>query len=315
MILPVIARMMVQEHRFRPITGRVLCLGPQLVALNKEEVDSLFARGRGTKARTAEAARAARGAHAPQVSDAYFFRKFKDVQLDSLDVVPGFGGTIIHNLNEPIPDSLCDQFDFILDGGTFDHLMQLGTAFTNVIKMLKPGGRVLHFNAASGYIGATYVSFGPDLFYDYYVVNRFKDCRIHILRGTGPGTHDPLDVFFVPDARTKALNSVHHQMVACLAEKADDSTWDAVPIEYTYRPPDLKERFAEARARVLQSKRPMLTCDRPALPLLRETFKKTRIEAAYAVERYHAGKFRWAKFQQHRRRNTAGTGYVYLGRL
>ena len=314
MILPIIARMLVQEHRHRPITGRVLCLGPQLVALNKGEVEALFAQTPKGQA-PATATRKTKDADPANVSDACFFGKFKDVQLDSLDVVAGFGGTIIHDLNVPIPESLHEQFDFILDGGTFDHLMQLGTAFTNTIRMLKPGGRVLHVNAASGYIGAAYVSFGPDLFYDYYVMNRFSDCRVHILRGTGPGTHDPLDVFFVPDARTKALNSARHQMVACLAEKAEDSTWDVVPIEYTYRPPDLRQRFADARARVLRSKRPMLACDRPALPSMREAVRRTRIEAAYAVERYRAGKFQWAKFKMHRRRHTAGTGYVYLGRL
>ena len=146
-------------------------------------------------------------------------------------------------------------------------------------------------------------------------MNRFLDCRIHLLRGTGPGTHDPLDVFYIPDARTKALNSARHQMVACLAEKAEDSTSDIVPIEYTYRPPDLREKFAEARARVLRSKRPMLTCDRPTLAVARETVKRTRIEVAYALERYKAGKFSWDKFQSNRRRHTAGTGYVYLGQL
>lgn len=314
MILPTIAKMVVQEHRFRPITGRVLCLGPQLVAMHRGEVDALFAKGPEKKAK-AMAQWRAKGGDTSYVDDAYFFRKFPDTQLDALDVVAGFGGTVIHDLNAPVPESLHEQFDFILDGGTFDHLMQLGTAFTNVIRMLKPGGRVLHFNAASGYIGAAYVSFGPDLFYDYYVANKFQDCRIHIMRGTGPAPHEPFDIFFVPDARTKALNSARHQMVACLAEKAPDSTWDAVPVEYTYRPAELKQAFAEARARTLKSKRPMITCDRPPLAVARELVKKTRLEAAYAVERYRSGKFQWDKFQQNRRRNTAGTGYVYLGRL
>jgi hypothetical protein len=313
-ILPTIARMVVQEHRYRPITGRVLCLGPQLVAMHKGEVDALFEKTAEGQARAMQTWRE-KGSDRAYVNDAYFFKKFKNVQLDSLDVVAGFGGTVIHDLNVPVPEELHGQFDFILDGGTFDHLMQLGTAFTNVIRMLKPGGRVLHFNAASGYIGAAYVSFGPDLFYDYYLVNRFADCRIHILRGTGPAAHEPFDVFFVPDARTKALNSARHQMVACLAEKAEDSTWHAVPVEYTYRPPDLRKEFAEVRARALRSKRPMLTCDHSPLVTAREAVKRTRLEIAYAVERYRSGKFAWEKFQMHRRRHTAGTGYVYLGRL
>lgn len=310
MILPIIARMMVQEHRYRPITGRVLCLGPQLVALNKDEVEALFD-NRDNAARRATPPPNGGSGH---VSDAYFFKRFRGVQLDNLDVVAGFGGTIIHDLNAPVPESLHEQFDFILDGGTFDHLVQLGTAFTNVIRMLKPGGRVLHFNAASGYIGAAYVSFGPDLFYDYYVMNRFQDCRVHILRGTGPGTHDPYDVFWVPDARTKALNSKRHQMVACLAEKAADSTWDAVPVEYTYRSAELRQQYADSRERVKASQRPRIVGRTPFLAGTREAVKRARIEAAFAVKRYKDGRFEWAKFQSQRRRHIA-TGYVYLGQL
>lgn len=314
MILPTIAKMLLQEHAYRPIRGRVLCLGPQQVALHKGEVDAMFAK----TPQDAEAAMAkwrAAGAKPGVVSDRYFFSKFPKVKLESLDVVEGFGGTVIHDLNTPIPAELEGQFDFILDGGTFDHLVQLGTAFQNVIRMLRPGGRVFHYNAASGYIGAAYVSFGPDLFYDYYVVNKFADCKIHLLRGTGPGTHDPFDVFFLPDARTKQLNSARNQMVACLAEKAPDSTYDAVPVEYTYRPRELGEQFSAQRGRMLRSKRPMLTGARPLWPSVREAYRRFRCELAFARDRYQAGKFDWEKFKSNRARHRAGTGYIYRGQL
>ncbi|MBM3944938.1 MAG: methyltransferase domain-containing protein [SAR202 cluster bacterium] len=314
MILPTIARMLMQEHAYRPIKGRVLCLGPQQVALNRGEVDAMFAKTPAAASAALQAWRSS-GADPSPVSDAYFFSKFPKVTLDSLDVVEGFGGTIIHDLNAPVSKKLDEKFDFILDGGTFDHLVQLGTAFQNVIRMLKPGGRVLHYNAASGYIGAAYVSFGPDLFYDYYVVNKFADCRVHILRGTGPGTHDPFDVFYLPDARTKQLNSARNQMVACLAEKAADSVWNEVPVEYTYRPPHLREAFAAQRGLMLRSKRPMLKGDIPPWPRIREGARRLRCEVAFARDRYRAGKFSWAKFRSSRARHQAGTGYVYLGQI
>ena len=315
MILPTIAKMLVQEHRYRAITGRVLCLGPQLVPMHQGEVDALFQETPAGKARALAEWREA-GADTATVSDEYFFHKFPISRLDSLDVVEGFGGTIIHDLNMPLPEMHHEQFDFILDGGTFDHLVQIGTAFQSVIQMLKPGGRVFHYNAASGYIGAAYVSFGPDLFYDYYVVNRFADCRIHLLRGTGPEAPDPFFVFYLPDARTKQLNSAMHQMVVCLAEKAADSTCDVFPVEYTYRNREMGEEFERQRSRMIkESKRPMLTCERPWWPTVREALKRTRIEAAYTVERYRAGKFRYAKFRRDRKRHRAGTGYAYLGRL
>jgi SAM-dependent methyltransferase len=314
MILPTIVRMLLQEHAYRPIEGRVLCLGPQQVALHKGEADAMFATTPGEAAAAMDAWRRA-GSDTSVVSDAYFFSKFPNVKLDSLDVVEGFGGTVIHDLNTPIPKSLEGQFDFILDGGTFDHLVQLGTAFQNVIRMLRPGGRVFHYNAASGYIGAAYVSFGPDLFYDYYVVNKFADCRVHVLRGTGPGTHDPFEVFYLPDGRTKQLNSARHQMVACLAEKSKHSTYQAVPVEFTYRPPHLREEFAEQRARMRRAKRPMLTGARPVGSAVRETLRRWRCEWGWALDRYRAGKFNLEKFRSRRGGHRAGTGYIYIGQI
>lgn len=317
MILPTIAKMLVQEHRFRPITGRVLCLGPQLVGMHKGQVDALCAESPEGASRAMALWREA-GADMSRVDDKYFFSKFPISQLDSLDVVEGFGGTLIHDLNKPLSEEHHNKFDFILDGGTFDHLVQIGTAFKSVVQMLKPGGRVFHYNAASGYIGAAYVSFGPDLFYDYYVVNRFEDCRIHLLRGTGPHADDPFYVFYLPDARTKKLNSAMHQMVVCLAEKAFDgtSTCDVLPVEYTYRNQDMGEAFTRERVRILKnSKRPMLTCDRPWLSTVRETMKKTKIEVGYAIERWRANKFVWWKFRRDRKLHKAGTSYAYLGRL
>src|SRR5438445_5776379 len=131
MILRTIARALIQEHRYRPIVGRVLCLGPQLVPMHRGEVDELFAETP-AEAREARAAWRRDGADPAHVSDEYFFHKFPIDRLDSLDVVEGFGGTVIHNLNDPLPEHLRGQFDFIVDGGTFDHLLQLGTAFGSV---------------------------------------------------------------------------------------------------------------------------------------------------------------------------------------
>src|SRR5207247_11311834 len=116
MIVRMIARALLQEHEHRPITGRLLCLGPQLVPMNRGEVDALLAPGP-EEAKSALEAWRGDGADPTPVSDEYFFGKFPIDRLDSLDVVAGFGGTIIHDLNLPIPEELYEQFDFIVDGG------------------------------------------------------------------------------------------------------------------------------------------------------------------------------------------------------
>ena len=314
MILRSIAKMLLHEHRYKPICGRVLCLGPQQVPMHRGEVDALFAPS-AEEAREALARWRVAGSLVEAVSDEYLFRKFAIDSLDSLDVVPGFGGTIIHDLNTPIAADLYEQFDFILDGGTFDHLVNVGIAFESVIRMLRPGGRVFHYNAASGYLGAAYVTFGPDLFYDYYVVNKFEDCKVYVTRETSPHPNAPWDVFYLPDGRTKHLNSGLHQMVVCIAEKAADSRSNAIPVEYSYRSQELRQEYAIQRSRMLKSKRPVLSGDRPRIANLRATMARMSIEARYVVKRYRAGKFDWAKFRRNLARHQAGASYAYVGRI
>lgn len=305
MILRSIAKMLIQEHEHRPITGRVLALGPQLVPMSRTEVDSLF-EGSATAALDPDD-----GTH---VSDEYFFQKLAIDRLDSLDVVEGFGGSIIHDLNEPVPPALEEQFDFILDGGTFDHLVNPGIAFQSVIRMLKPGGRVFHYNAASGYLGAAYVTFGPDLFFDYYVVNGFADCKVYVARETAPLPNAPWDLFYIPNGRTKDLNSGRHQMVIAIAEKGPASVADRIPIEYSYRSKELRERFAAVQAELSKSPRPVLSGTKPVAARAGETMQAWRMELAHVRKRRRAGTFNLRTHRQQRKKPKY-LSYTYVGRI
>ncbi|MSO58075.1 MAG: hypothetical protein EXQ77_03435 [Thermoleophilia bacterium] len=314
MILRTIARMLIQEHRHRPITGRVLCLGPQLVPMHRGEVDELFAATPHEAARALAEWRAA-GADPTPVSDEYFFGRFPIDSLDSLDVVAGFGGTIIHDLNEPVPAELHERFDFIVDGGTFDHLVQIGVGLGSVARMLKPGGRVLHYNAASGYLGACYMTLGPALFYDYYVLNDFADCHVYIVRGTGVHSNDPWDVFHLPYARTRELNSRVNQMSVCIAEKGSGSTSNRLPVQHGYRSPQMRKEFAESERRLgVSPRRPVFVCDRVPTIALREAVKRVRLELRWMRDPRRSWAWRRKKLRNASARLKA-TGYFYLGRL
>jgi len=164
---------------------------------------------------------------------------------------------ILHNFNNPIPQSLYEQFDFIIDGGTFDHLFDVQTAFVNVVKLLKPGGRIFQWNAASNFTGAAYFSFGPDLFYDYYVVNQFADCKVYIAEGDQLVQPELWDIYEFGGSFNEYghFRSSRIQMVIVLAEKAPDSTWDKIPVQAQYRDDSLWEPYRRGRERMLKSTR------------------------------------------------------------
>ena len=300
MILRAIAKLLIQEHRHRPITGRVLQLGPQTMPMTPPEVDALFTEDPLARSRFARPV-----TQSDCATDEYFWKNFPIDSLESLDVMAGFGGSIIHDLNHPVPTVLQERFDFILDGGTFDHLLNVGVAFQSVARMLKPGGRVFHYNAASNYIGTAYMMFGPDLFFDYYVANAFADCQVYVARAAGP----EWELFFVKGGRSKDLNSCKNQMVIALAEKAGDSTWERFPIEHAYRGTQLRDEYARLGARVQESTRPLFTGDRRWGPRARETRYFLLNEWRSARKRWRAGKFDFQKIRTRR----AKTTYTYVG--
>ncbi|MEL7114711.1 MAG: methyltransferase [Pseudomonadota bacterium] len=76
--------------------------------------------------------------------DGYYetlMRKLGFGEIESMDFSDYEGASILQDLNKPIPDHLEQQFDFIFDGGTIEHVFNVPQALENVFRMLKPGGR------------------------------------------------------------------------------------------------------------------------------------------------------------------------------
>ena len=95
---------------------------------------------------------------------------FKDIEtMDVLDyeMDPERGG-IIHDLNNPIPSELEGQFDFIFDGGTTEHVLNVSMALENIYRMLKPGGRVVGANPLNGWPAHGIYQFTSELVYTFW---------------------------------------------------------------------------------------------------------------------------------------------------
>ena len=54
------------------------------------------------------------------------------------DVSAYEGADIIHILNLPVPKSSYGEADFIVGGGTFDHLFDMRVASENVVNLIRP---------------------------------------------------------------------------------------------------------------------------------------------------------------------------------
>ncbi len=85
--------------------------------------------------------------------------------VDSLDASDYEGATLIADLNKPISEDLYSRYDLIVDGGTIEHIFNLPTALSNLMKMVKPGGRLVVCTMANNYFGHGFYQISPELFY------------------------------------------------------------------------------------------------------------------------------------------------------
>lgn len=98
-------------------------------------------------------------------------------RVETMDLSDYEGAGILHDLNDPIPDALVGQFDFIFDGGTIEHVFNVPVALMNVFRMLRPGGRFVSANGMNGWVGHGFYQFNPDLVWTFW--KRACGCTVH----------------------------------------------------------------------------------------------------------------------------------------
>ena len=104
-----------------------------------------------------------------------FFETLGFKKIDTLDVSNYEGAEILFDLNEQnTPKELQNKYDFIYDGGTLEHLFNIGNALNHLTKMIKRMGVIFHNNPCNGYIDHGFFQISPTLYFDYYLTNNFK---------------------------------------------------------------------------------------------------------------------------------------------
>jgi hypothetical protein len=95
--------------------------------------------------------------------------------LETMDYSDYEGADIIWNLNNAnIPDEYSERYDFILDGGTLEHVFNIPSALEAVFKMLKVGGTFFFDQPAFFGITHGFYNFSPCFFYEYFDANKWR---------------------------------------------------------------------------------------------------------------------------------------------
>ena len=107
--------------------------------------------------------------------DAYkFFEMFGFSSVHAVDISEYEGADIILDLNADLPEGMKEKFDYVIDGGTLEHVFDAPRAISNMSQMVKKNGIIIHMVPLGGYVDHGFYSFSPGFFMDFYSANSFE---------------------------------------------------------------------------------------------------------------------------------------------
>jgi hypothetical protein len=168
-----------------------------------------------------------------QVIDSDHFFSLIGVDCDYIDIVKSRGIERVVDLNDPLPEDLVEQFDFLLDPGTIEHCCNIGQALKNVAMALKEGGYVCHYAPLSMFNHGFY-NINPTLFVDFYGQNDFK---LEFMAATAGDRFAP-DLVEIPETERFTAPENASTLVVARRLKVSNLVW---PTQSKYlMNPDLK---------------------------------------------------------------------------
>jgi len=159
--------------------------------------------------------------------------------VDSMDVSSYEDATILHDLNQPIPDSLKKRFSAIVDGGTIEHVFNFPVAIKNCMEALSVGGHYIGITPANNTMGHGFYQFSPELFYNIFNKgNGFKIKTIIIFTQNSNGkasdwyeTVDPVEA----NTRIMLVNGQSTYLLVLAEKIADVPVFAATPQQSDYQ--------------------------------------------------------------------------------
>lgn len=107
-------------------------------------------------------------------------------KLDCLDYSNFEGANVIHDLNQPLPDTLKGQYDLVFDGGTIEHIFHCQEALRSYMNLCKVGGSVIITAPANNWMGHGFYQLSPDFYYRALSSANGFEIRRMILTALGP---------------------------------------------------------------------------------------------------------------------------------
>jgi hypothetical protein len=136
-------------------------IGRQSLAVTKKELKNNFDYfGQNVE----ESALAPFFAESPPFAEA-FLNFLGARQIDSVDNSAYEGATVVHDMNQPIPEEYKRKYSLVIDGGCLEHIFNFPTAMKNCMEMVAVGGHLATINPCNNYVGHGFYQFSPELYF------------------------------------------------------------------------------------------------------------------------------------------------------
>jgi hypothetical protein len=262
------ADIIVREHKFRSLPRTVHLLGRQTVLFTYEQALTLLSKHKLRPVETKiELDKRTRGAVVTEqhfITDTTFFGLLGITDVRAIDHSDYEGADIIVDLNQPIPQHLAGSVDFIFGGSVLDNIFDPAMYIKNLARLLRPGGRLVDQNIGSFHHHA-YVLVSPAWLLDFFVLNKFCDCKVYLLQA-GAIWHvyglvvDPGDEF-TSDFGCAPVSLTFGTVV--IAEKGNDSSWNSIPSQDVYRSAEEWKTYRSNLREINNSGRPYWIFSQP----------------------------------------------------
>lgn len=180
-----------------------------------------------------------------------FFQILGFSEVHVVDVSDYEGADIIFNLADDLPPELIQRFDYVLNGGTLEHIFNVAKALQNMSDMVKAGGRIIHIVPLYGYVNHGFYSFSPIAFLEYYEANFFIVKHIDmecILEEEGESLQKKWHAIFSQDCRLFTGEGINKYMrkiqeipgmkmilLWCMAERTAKYPSNSFPMQGYYQ--------------------------------------------------------------------------------
>ncbi len=159
----------------------MLQLGRSSIYFTERELENWAARDRFALTPRRGEEPAARLSHDPRLAalgcmdDRAFFERLGFDAVESSDIEEWEGADHIFDLNDELPEQLVERFDAVFETGTIVQIFDLPRVLSNLARLVKPGGRIIHCAVPSNnHMDLGFYMLCPSFFADFYSANGWR---------------------------------------------------------------------------------------------------------------------------------------------